>query len=194
MRENGPDAEPVARTSPPAGYRLAFDVGGTFTDIVVVDGAGSLTIEKVLTTLEAPEVGATNGTSAALARVGAAVADVELGVHGTTLVTNAIIERRGSRTGIVTTRGLEDVLEIGLGERYDLYDLFLPFPAPLVERRLRLGVAGRIGFGDPADCDAHAVDEDVRQGYVSAADATRVYGTARSLDAEAVPVFVPQKP
>ena len=140
------------------GYRLAFDVGGTFTDIVVVDDAGTLTIEKVLTTPEAPEVGAKSGSAAALARLGAEVADVEFGVHGTTLVTNAIIERRGSRTGIVTTRGLEDVLEIGLGERYDLYDLFLPFPAPLVERRLRLGVGGRIGSEgtelEPLDEDA----------------------------------------
>ena len=142
-----------------ANYRLAFDVGGTFTDIVVVDHAGSLTIEKVLTTPEAPEVGAKTGTGAALARLGAEVSDVELGVHGTTLVANAIIERRGSRTGIVTTRGLEDVLEIGLGERYDLYDLFLPFPAPLVERRLRLGVAGRIGPDgtELAPLDEHAV-------------------------------------
>ena len=75
MRENGLDAEHVVRTSPPmlnaARYRLAFDVGGTFTDIVVVDDAGSLTIEKVLTTPEAPEVGAKTGSATALARLGA---------------------------------------------------------------------------------------------------------------------------
>ena len=60
-------------------------------------------------------------------------------------MTNAIIERRGALTGMLTTEGFEDVIEIGLGERYDMYDLFLPFPEPLVERRLRLGVPGRIG-------------------------------------------------
>jgi 5-oxoprolinase (ATP-hydrolysing)/N-methylhydantoinase A len=150
-----------ARAHDAGGHRLAFDVGGTFTDIVVVDGAGSLTIEKILTTPEAPEVGAKNGSTAALGRLGAEVADVETGIHGTTLVTNAIIERRGSRTGLVTTRGHEDVLESGLGERYDMYDLFLPFPAPLVERRLRLGVGGRIG-PDGAELeplDEHAVLE-----------------------------------
>lgn len=131
--------------APARPYRLAFDVGGTFTDVVVVDEDGSLTIEKVLTTPDAPEVGAKLGAETALAHVSADVGDVGLGVHATTLVTNAIIERRGARTGIVTTRGFEDVIEIGLGERYDMYDLFLPFPAPLVERRLRLGVPGRVG-------------------------------------------------
>ena len=132
--------------SPANPYRLAFDVGGTFTDVVLVDGQGVLTIEKVLTTPGAPEVGAQIGTESALAKVSAGVGDVGLGVHGTTLVANAIIERRGARTGLLTTQGFEDVIEIGRGERYDMYDLFLPFPAPLVERRLRLGVPGRIGF------------------------------------------------
>jgi len=126
-------------------YRLAFDVGGTFTDIVLVAGDGLLTIEKTLTTPDSPEVGAQLGTEAALVRVSASVNEIGLGVHGTTLVANAIIERRGASTGMLTTRGFEDVIEIGLGERYDMYDLFLPFPAPLVERRLRLGVTGRIG-------------------------------------------------
>jgi 5-oxoprolinase (ATP-hydrolysing)/N-methylhydantoinase A len=143
----------------PDSYRLAFDVGGTFTDVVLVDGDGALTIEKVLTTPEAPELGAEAGSEAALARVSARVGDVALGVHGTTLVTNAIIERRGARTGMLTTQGFEDVIEIAHGERYDMYDLFLPFPAPLVERRLRLGVPGRIGAdgGELAPLDEDAV-------------------------------------
>jgi len=156
-------------------YRLAFDVGGTFTDVVVVDDDGSLTIEKVLTTPEAPEVGAKLGAEAALAHVSAEVADVGLGVHATTLVTNAIIERRGARTGIVTTRGFEDVIEIGLGERYDMYDLFLPFPAPLVERRLRLGVPGRVG---PEGTEMVPLDEDAVLAALSDLDAEGVEAVA----------------
>jgi 5-oxoprolinase (ATP-hydrolysing) len=151
-----PPSHPGSSSSSSGSYRLAFDVGGTFTDIVLVGADGRLTTEKVLTTPEAPEVGAQRGTEAALRGLPAEVAAVTLGVHGTTLVTNAIIERRGARTGMLTTQGFEDVLEIGLGERYDMYDLFLPFPAPLVERRLRLGVPGRIG---PDGAERHPLDE-----------------------------------
>jgi 5-oxoprolinase (ATP-hydrolysing) len=156
-------------------YRLAFDVGGTFTDIVLVDDDGALTIEKVLTTPHNPEAGAQLGSEKALERVSACVADVELGVHGTTLVTNAIIERRGARTGMVTTRGFEDAIEIGLGERYDMYDLFLPFPVPLVERRLRLGVRGRIG---PDGSELAPLDEDAVVSALDALDAEGVEAVA----------------
>src|SRR5712691_6271475 len=161
-----PDLRELARP-----YRLAFDVGGTFTDIVLVDDDGSLTIEKVLTTPDAPGVGAQAGAETALERVSATVGDVALGVHGTTLVTNAIIERRGARTGMLTTQGFEDAIEIGLGERYDMYDLFLPFPAPLVERRLRLGVPGRIG-ADGTE--------------IAALDEAAVVTALRHLDAEGI--------
>lgn len=137
--------------------RLAFDVGGTFTDVVVADVDGRLTVEKVLTTPEAPEMGAQAGSAAALSRAGADVCDVEVGVHGTTLVANAIIERRGARIGMLTTLGFEDAIEIGWGERYDMYDLSLPFPAPLVERRLRLGIPERNG---PDGQEIVALDED----------------------------------
>jgi 5-oxoprolinase (ATP-hydrolysing) len=156
-------------------YRLAFDVGGTFTDVVLVDGDGALTIEKVLTTPEAPELGAEAGSEAALARVSARVGDVALGVHGTTLVTNAIIERRGARTGMLTTEGFEDVIEIAHGERYDMYDLFLPFPAPLVERRLRLGVPGRIG---PDGSELVPLDESAVMSALHALDAEDVEAVA----------------
>jgi 5-oxoprolinase (ATP-hydrolysing) len=163
-------AAPAARP-----HRLAFDVGGTFTDIVLVDDHGALTIEKVLTTPHSPEAGAQLGSEKALERVSARVADVALGVHGTTLVTNAIIERRGARTGMVTTRGFEDTIEIGLGERYDMYDLFLPFPVPLVERRLRLGVPGRIG---PDGSELAPLDEDAVVSALDALDAEGVEAVA----------------
>ena len=156
-------------------YRLAFDVGGTFTDIVLVDEDGTLTIEKVLTTPEVPEAGAQFGTETALARSSGVVSDVELGVHGTTLVTNAIIERRGARTGVITTEGFEDVIEIGLGERYDMYDLFLPFPDPLVERRLRIGVSGRI---DSAGAVIAPLDEDAVRAGLAELDAEGIEAVA----------------
>jgi N-methylhydantoinase A/oxoprolinase/acetone carboxylase beta subunit len=127
--------------------RVGFDVGGTFTDVILADESGRLVIEKVLTTPADPSIGAKQGVAAALARWGAEVDDVVLGIHATTLVTNAIIERRGARTGMLCTRGFRDVLEIGGGTRYDIYDLFLPFPEPLVERRLRREIGGRVGAG-----------------------------------------------
>lgn len=124
--------------------RLAFDVGGTFTDVVVVGDDGRVSTDKILTTSERPELGAVAGSQRALAKQSQVVGDVAVGIHGTTLVTNAIIERRGASVGMLTTEGFEDVIEIGHGERYDMYDLFLPFPEPLVTRRLRRGVRGRI--------------------------------------------------
>jgi N-methylhydantoinase A/oxoprolinase/acetone carboxylase beta subunit len=130
--------------------RVGFDVGGTFTDVVLADEEGRLVIEKVLTTPTDPSVGAKQGIGAALDRFGAGIDDVALGIHATTLVANAIIERRGARTGMITTRGFRDILEIGGGTRYDIYDLFLPFPSPLVERRLRREVDERMGAnGEP---------------------------------------------
>ena len=127
--------------------RLAFDIGGTFTDIVLVDGYGALTVEKLLTTPHAPEEAAKRGTASALARIGAAVGDVELGVHGTTLVTNAMIERRRrAHRADHDRRASATCSRSGAEMRYDIYDLFIPLPEPLVTRRLRLERApSRIG-------------------------------------------------
>ncbi len=122
---------------------VGFDVGGTFTDVVVLDGSGSTFVEKVLTTPDDPARGARQGIDGALRRAGVSAGDVALIVHGTTLVTNAIIEGRGARTGLITTAGFEDTLDIGTGTRYDLYDLFLPFREPLVPRELRVGLTAR---------------------------------------------------
>ena len=99
-------------------YRLGFDIGGTFTDFVLVDaGAGETRIYKCLTTPEDPSVGAIKGMEALLSEAGLTFADVGHLVHGTTLVTNAIIERRGAKVALLTTRGFRDVLAMGKQQR-----------------------------------------------------------------------------
>ena len=126
-------------------YRLGFDIGGTFTDFVLVDsGTGAMRIHKCLTTPEDPAVGAIEGIDALLFDAGLTLADVGHLVHGTTLVTNAIIERRGAKVALMTTRGFRDVLEMGKQQRYDKHDLFLQFPEPLVPRGLRREIDERI--------------------------------------------------
>jgi N-methylhydantoinase A/oxoprolinase/acetone carboxylase beta subunit len=124
--------------------RVGFDVGGTFTDVVLSDGRGRLIVEKVLTTPHDPSAAVIEAVERALSHSDGALHDVELGIHATTLVTNAIIERRGADLGLITTGGFRDLLEIGGGTRYDVYDLFLPFPEPLVERRRRREVRERL--------------------------------------------------
>ena len=128
-----------------ASLRLGFDIGGTFTDFVLTDPAtGALRLHKRLTTPQDPAIGALDGLRQIIADHGARFEDVAEIVHGTTLVTNAIIERNGAKLGLITTAGFRDVLEAGTEQRYDIYDLFLTFPDPLVPRRRRLEVAERI--------------------------------------------------
>ena len=108
-----------------ARYRLGFDIGGTFTDFVLLDAAtGGISLHKCLTTPSDPADGALDGIRAICAAAGIAVADVGELLHGTTLVTNALIEGRGARLGLLTTKGFRDVLEFGIEQRYDIYDLF----------------------------------------------------------------------
>src|SRR6266568_7434305 len=115
------------------------DVGGTFTDIALYDTeTGTLAINKLLTTPDDPRRAIIEG-------LGALKAHAEIVVHGTTLVTNALIERRGAPVGLITTEGYRDVLEIGNELRYDTFDLQLERPAPLVPRAMRLTVRERIG-------------------------------------------------
>ena len=123
--------------------RLSADVGGTFTDIVIQQGAQRWTT-KVLTTPASPEEGVLAGIQSALALSGTSIADVETFVHGTTLATNAIIERRGAKTALIATDGFRDVIEIGTESRYDQYELALARPKPLVPRPLRFTVRERI--------------------------------------------------
>jgi 5-oxoprolinase (ATP-hydrolysing)/N-methylhydantoinase A len=122
----------------PARYHVGFDIGGTFTDFVLLDtGTRALRVHKCLTTPKDPALGVLAGLEELLRAAGVDAAEVGLLVHGTTLVTNAIIAREGARVGLLTTRGFRDVLEAGTEQRYDIYDLFLRFPEPLVERELR---------------------------------------------------------
>lgn len=128
-----------------ADWYLAVDIGGTFTDVVLLDGAGTTTVlEKVLTTAKEPAIGVMDGVRRALARAGVAARDVRYVIHGTTLVTNALIERKGATTALIATAGHEDALEIGRETRYDAYDLALEKPEPLVPPPLRLGLGARL--------------------------------------------------
>ena len=121
-------------------HRVAVDIGGTFTDLASIDaGSGRLTLAKAHTTAN-PEEGALD----ALERSGVAPNDVAAFVHGTTVVINAVTERSGARTALLTTEGFRDVLEIGRANRPDLYNLAYRKPRPFVPRRLRFEVRGRL--------------------------------------------------
>src|SRR5271165_2835161 len=123
--------------------RLAVDIGGTFTDLALEHG-GVRTTAKVLTTQSAPEQGVIEGVPAILRAAGFSPADVGIVIHGTTLATNAIIERKGAKTALITTAGFRDVLAMGNESRYDQYDLNIVLPEPLVPRHLRLPVPERL--------------------------------------------------
>lgn len=124
--------------------RLGADIGGTFTDIAL-DCRGTLYSAKVLTTYAAPEQAILDGIDIVLRDAGITPADLEIVIHGTTLATNALIERRGARTALVTTEGFRDVIEMRTESRFEQYDLNLRLPPPLVPREDRFPVAGRIG-------------------------------------------------
>ena len=123
--------------------RLAVDIGGTFTDLALEHPGGRSTI-KVLTTQTAPEQGVLAGVAAILQAAGLAADDIAIVIHGTTLATNAVIERKGARTALLTTQGFRDVLAMGNESRYDQYDLNIALPQPLVPRHLRLPVPERL--------------------------------------------------
>jgi len=126
-------------------YRLAFDIGGTFTDFALLDeSSGALTIHKRLTTPDDPAEGVAIGLAELFAQAGVNAAQVSNAIHGTTLVTNALIERKGAKVALLSTKGFRDLLQIGNEQRYDIYDLMLRLPEPLVPRYLRLGVAERV--------------------------------------------------
>ena len=141
------------------GYRIGLDIGGTFTDFVLYDGGThAIALYKCLTTPQDPSIAALDGLAELTAQAGITLADVTEIIHGTTLVTNAIIERRGVGLGLLTTQGFRDILEMGTEQRYDIYDLFLGFPQPLVARRHRLEIPERVDrdgrIVKPIDLDA----------------------------------------
>ncbi len=132
----------MKRSSPD--IRLGADIGGTFTDIAL-DVRGRLYSTKVLTTPAAPEEAILAGMRQVVADAGIAMAEIGLVIHGTTLATNALIQRRGARTALVTTEGFRDVIEMRTESRFAQYDLDIELPPPLVPREDRFTVRGRIG-------------------------------------------------
>jgi N-methylhydantoinase A len=126
-------------------YRLGCDIGGTFTDFVLLDDrTGEMHINKCLTTPSDPSDAVEQGIRQLEEGIPGFVERLHEVIHGTTLVINSIIERKGARTGLITTKGFRDVLELGREIRYAPYDVFAEFPKPLVERRFRIEVDERI--------------------------------------------------
>jgi N-methylhydantoinase A len=125
--------------------RLGVDIGGTFTDFALVDDAsGKLSVNKCLTTPDDPSDAIMKGLKVLLEREGFQPSQVDVIVQGTTLATNALIERKGAKTALITTEGFRDILELRRETRYDLFDLFIEMPEPVVPRDFRLGVRERI--------------------------------------------------
>ncbi len=128
-------------------YRLGCDIGGTFTDFVLVnDETGEIHTHKCLTTSEDPSEAVQAGIEQMSEANPGFVKKMDEIIHGTTLVINTIIERKGSKTGLITTKGFRDTLEFGREIRYDLYDIFATYPDPLVSRPFRTEVNERIGY------------------------------------------------
>ena len=130
-----------------AAFRIGVDVGGTFTDVALERPDGMFASIKVLTTHQRPEEAVLAGISAVIEREGTALDKITQIIHGTTLATNALIERRGARTALVTTAGFRDVIETRTESRFEQYDLNIVLPAPLIERKDRFVVPERVGAG-----------------------------------------------
>jgi N-methylhydantoinase A len=196
--------------------RLGVDVGGTFTDFALVNVAtGAVATHKQLTTPADPSESVLSGLDLLLARERVAVTDLATIVHGTTLITNAVIERKGARTGMLATAGFPDALDVGMESRYDLFDLRIEFAEPVVPRAWRRGVPERMRHDGTVETtlDEDAVraavtslvqDHDIEalaicflHSYANAAHEQRAAAVARemypalavSVSAEVVPVM-----
>ena len=140
--------------------RVGVDIGGTFTDVALIH-TGGLSTCKVLTNCSHPEQAILDGIEIATKKAGLGLSDIHQLIHGTTLVTNALIERRGAKLAFITTEGFRDVIEMRSENRFEQYDLNLTLPAPLVPRKDRLTLNERMGPGgevllplDPAEVEA----------------------------------------
>src|SRR5437016_10582627 len=125
-------------------YRVGIDIGGTFTDMLLVGEDGGAVIGKTLTTPGDPSLAVEEALRPALDSGAVKAGERGTLIHGTTLVTNALIERKGALTALLTTAGFRDAVEIGREHRYELYDLNLELPKPLVPRHLRFDVPERM--------------------------------------------------
>lgn len=178
--------------------RVGVDIGGTFTDIVFLDKTGNRYFGKTLTTYPDPSAGVLKGLEESLEKYGYTYSDIEVIIHGTTLVVNALIERKGGKTALITTKGFRDQLEIGNESRYDLYDLFLEKPSPLVPRHLRFPVTERIlatgevveeleeseveeVLSEIRNQDVEAIAVSLLNGYKNAAHEKRILEIAREV-------------
>ena len=145
-------------------WRLAVDIGGTFTDVVLVDAvSGRVVVDKTLTTPHAPLDAVRTGLTQLLQKAGVSPAEITAPiVHATTLITNALIEGKTGRAGLVTTKGFGDTLLIRDEHRYDMYDLQIEFPPPPIPRDLTFEIDERTGaegvvLTDPSNADLDAL-------------------------------------
>ncbi|MBB5215392.1 hydantoinase/oxoprolinase family protein [Parapusillimonas granuli] len=198
-----------------AKWAIGIDIGGTFTDLVAIEYvSGALHSLKILTTHTDPATAVVDGVGRLMRENGIAARDVLNVTHATTLFTNALIERRGARTGMLTTQGFRDIIEMGNERKYDLYDLRLDRIAPLAPRTLRGEVAGRLdaqgreiealdvdqalrvtgglvadGVVSLAVCLLHAYKSDVHEQRLKAAIEQAYPGLALTLSSEIAPVI-----
>ena len=160
-------------------WRIGVDIGGTFTDVALIDDAsGAIGVAKVPTTPRNLAEGVLSALDNAMQRYGIAAADVGLLAHATTVVTNAILEEKGARAALVTTRGFRDVLELRRSARSDLYDLFQDAPATLIPRRHRFEITERVGADGAV---VTALDENEIDGLIAELKRARVEAVAVSL-------------
>ena len=135
----------MAKTTNIFSHALSVDIGGTFTDFSLLNlESGEVTVHKLLTSAEEPARTVMQGTIEVLESIGNNCSDLSVIVHSTTLVTNAIIERKGAKTALLTTKGFRDILEMGREQMYDIFDLTAQLPSPLVPRYLRKEVTERV--------------------------------------------------
>ena len=153
--------------------RVGADIGGTFTDVTLLDAQGSQHHSKVLTTHDDPATAVLQGLQQVVAAAQTDIAQVDSIIHGTTLVINALIERRGAKTALLCTEGFRDTLDIANENRYDIYDLLIERPEPLAPPALRFALPERIysdgSIAQPLDPQAvQAVIPQLRQEGVQA--------------------------